>query len=75
MEIGIACATFGLILASLMGGPIARFLINRHNLTPDTDDKPNVGLSAEDRETGIGSMDFPRRHPRHSYQRYSSGYS
>jgi ESS family glutamate:Na+ symporter len=58
MEIGIACATFGLILASLMGGPIAKFLINRHNLTPDTDDKPNVGLSAEDRETGIGSMDF-----------------
>ncbi len=34
MEIGIACATFGLILASLMGGPIAKFLINRHNLTP-----------------------------------------
>ena len=58
MEIGIACATFGLILASLMGGPIAKFLINRHNLTPDTDDKPNVGLSAEDREAGIGSMDF-----------------
>jgi ESS family glutamate:Na+ symporter len=35
MEIGIACATFGLILASLMGGPIARFLINRHGLAPD----------------------------------------
>jgi len=25
-EIGIACATFGLILASLMGGPIAKFV-------------------------------------------------
>lgn len=35
MEIGIACATFGLILASLMGGPIAKFLINRHRLTPE----------------------------------------
>ncbi len=32
MEIGIASATFGLILASLMGGPIAKFLIKRHNL-------------------------------------------
>ncbi|GAM63045.1 sodium/glutamate symporter [Vibrio ishigakensis] len=30
MEIGIASATFGLILASLMGGPIAKFLIKRH---------------------------------------------
>ncbi len=34
MEVGIACATFGLILASLMGGPIAKFLIMRHHLTP-----------------------------------------
>ena len=32
MEIGIASATFGLILASLMGGPIAKLLIKRHNL-------------------------------------------
>ncbi len=36
MEIGIACATFGLILASIMGGPIAKFLITRHDLTPTT---------------------------------------
>ncbi len=34
MEIGIACATFGLVLASLAGGPIARFLIRRHRLQP-----------------------------------------
>jgi ESS family glutamate:Na+ symporter len=33
MEIGIASATFGLILASIMGGPIAKFLIKKHNLT------------------------------------------
>ncbi len=35
MEIGIACATFGLILASIMGGPIAKFLIKKHNLQPN----------------------------------------
>jgi len=58
MEIGIACATFGLILASLMGGPIAKFLINRHNLTPDTVETQDVGMSEEDRKSGIGSMDF-----------------
>jgi ESS family glutamate:Na+ symporter len=33
LEIGIAAATFGLILASASGGPIARFLIRRHRLT------------------------------------------
>ena len=58
MEIGLACATFGLILASLMGGPIAKFLITRHNLTPDKTEAQNVGQSEEDRETGVGSLDF-----------------
>ena len=32
MEIGIAAATFGLIIASASGGPIARYLIRRHRL-------------------------------------------
>ncbi len=36
MEIGIASATFGLILASLMGGPIAKYLITKHQLKPNT---------------------------------------
>ncbi|TNG01528.1 MAG: sodium/glutamate symporter, partial [Gammaproteobacteria bacterium] len=58
MEIGIACATFGLILASLMGGPIAKFLINRHQLTPDKQEPQDVGLSEEQREEGIGHLDF-----------------
>lgn len=31
-EIGIACATFGLLLGSLVGGPIARYLIQRNGL-------------------------------------------
>jgi len=34
LEIGVACATFGLVLASLMGGPIARLLIQRNKLQP-----------------------------------------
>ena len=59
MEIGIACATFGLILASLMGGPIAKFLITRHKLTPEKVETLDVGASEKDRTgTGIGSLDF-----------------
>jgi ESS family glutamate:Na+ symporter len=34
-ELGIASATIGLILASILGGPIAKFLIERNNLVPD----------------------------------------
>lgn len=58
MEIGIASATFGLILASLMGGPIAKFLIKRHNLTPDHIEPQDVGLSEADRVEGIGHLQF-----------------
>jgi glutamate:Na+ symporter, ESS family len=58
MEIGIACATFGLILASLMGGPIAKFLITRHGLKPTVSEPQDVGLSEEDRKEGISHLDF-----------------
>lgn len=37
-EVGAAAATFGLISAVLLGGPLARRLIVKHNLTPDEND-------------------------------------
>ena len=57
MEIGIACATFGLVLASLMGGPIAKFLINRHDLKSDEEETLDVGVKQEDRGIDIHYMD------------------
>lgn len=35
MEVGAAAATFGLISAVLVGGPLARVLIEKYNLKPD----------------------------------------
>jgi len=32
VEIAMACATFGLICGGLVGGPVAKFLIKKHNL-------------------------------------------
>jgi ESS family glutamate:Na+ symporter len=59
MEIGIACATFGLILASLMGGPIARFLITKHKLKPLQVEPLTVGIPDEKKgKYGVDSMDF-----------------
>ncbi len=46
-EIGIACATFGLILGGLLGGPLARFLVQRHKLEPETDAVQTVGVEHE----------------------------
>jgi len=34
-EIGLACATFGLIMGGIIGGPIAKSLIKKNNLTGD----------------------------------------
>lgn len=47
LEVGVAAATFGLILASLIGGPIARFLIDRDQLQAAGGDSI-VGLPYED---------------------------
>ena len=58
MEIGIACATFGLILASIMGGPIARFLITRHNLKPTRVEPKDVGSSDVQPEKAVTHLDF-----------------
>jgi len=58
MEMGIACATFGLILASLMGGPIASFLIKKHNLKSSESGRPDVGIPHDDQNTGIDYFSF-----------------
>ncbi|MBO9474935.1 sodium/glutamate symporter [Shimia sp. R10_1] len=48
-ELGVAMATLGLIAASLIGGPIAKHLIARHNLSPSRpDDGDVIGVSYDD---------------------------
>jgi ESS family glutamate:Na+ symporter len=44
MEIGVLCATLGLVLASLAGGPVAGHLIRRHQLGPPPQDGYDVGV-------------------------------
>ncbi len=53
LEIGVASATFGLVLASLMGGPIAKFLVDRHNLHPAPLQQPDGGVVAGEKENGV----------------------
>ena len=58
VEIGIACATFGLILASLMGGPLARFLIAKHSLSPEREEPEDGGLSEVETEKRVTYLDL-----------------
>jgi ESS family glutamate:Na+ symporter len=58
MEMGIACATFGLILASIMGGPIAKLLISRYDLKPTQVEPLDVGVTKEQQKVGIDHLDL-----------------
>jgi glutamate:Na+ symporter, ESS family len=51
MELGVAVATLGLVLAALIGGPIAKYLVEKNNLTPD---RPGEALTvgSSDNDTG-----------------------
>jgi len=56
-EIGIATATLGLVCAALLGGPIAKYLIDRDKLEPVASDGPIVGLPYETELTKDDDID------------------
>ena len=58
MEIGIACATFGLVLASVIGGPVAKFLVERHNLKVTTDESLDIGIRHEEPPVSLNYMEL-----------------
>lgn len=51
MELAMACATFGLVLGGLIGGPVAQRLIRRHGLT--SSEKVDPVAAAEDPDAPI----------------------
>lgn len=53
--VGVAAGTMGNIMGSLIGGPVAAFLIHRHHLKADPNDQPQ----AETKET-INKLDNQR---------------
>lgn len=61
-EAGIAAATLGLVLASLLGGPVARHLIEQRGAQPSpAAEPPTVGLTyAEEEGESIGYVSLMR---------------
>lgn len=45
--IGVAAGTLGNIMGSLIGGPVAAFLITRHNLKADPNDRPESAVTGK----------------------------
>ena len=54
-EVGVTAGTLGNIMGSLIGGPVAAFLITRHKLKSDPNDKP-ISESGEIHELNNGRM-------------------
>ena len=59
IEVGAAAATFGLISAVLVGGPLARRLIVKYNLKPDEDENFESDIDTVNASTGekLSSLD------------------
>ncbi|GAB5387067.1 MAG: sodium/glutamate symporter [Alphaproteobacteria bacterium] len=49
-EMGVAAATMGLVVAAILGGPIAKHLIDRNKLQSSAEAEPIVGLEFDDEE-------------------------
>ncbi len=45
LEVGVAAATLGLVMASLLGGPIAKHLMSRYQLSGQQDEDLSVGTA------------------------------
>jgi ESS family glutamate:Na+ symporter len=58
LEIGIASATLGLVLASISGGPVAKYLIQRHGLKAQGGELLDVGVTDDRKHTPIDYLSF-----------------
>jgi ESS family glutamate:Na+ symporter len=56
METGIAAATLGLIIACVLGGPIAKYLIEKYGLQPSSAGPASIILAPEDDKAPIDKM-------------------
>ena len=55
-SVGVAAGTMGNIMGSLIGGPVAAFLIGHHHLKADPNDKPEAAAAGKVNELDNGRM-------------------
>ena len=60
VEIGVVCATMGLVLASVAGGPVARLLIQRDRIVASPEQLFDVGVRLEAHHPQIDYFSFLR---------------
>jgi ESS family glutamate:Na+ symporter len=58
LEIGVLCATAGLVLGSLAAGPVARYFLRRYQLHAEEDARPDVGVRYDQPVPSIDYFSF-----------------
>lgn len=56
-ELGVAVATLGLVLAALVGGPVAKYLIETHKLTPSRPEEGHTIGVPEGEDKSLSAID------------------
>lgn len=56
MTIGAAAATCGLVAGGLIGGPIVKYLVNKHNLTPNEQETTEIKFDNKDEQITTDSF-------------------
>ncbi len=63
--LGIACATFGLVIGGLLGGPLAKRLITRHQLArPRTNAEQQSDRTTVSESSDVANFESPNTAPR-----------
>lgn len=60
-EVALASATFGLIMGGIIGGPVARYLINRNNLKPDITEFKDYEVKEDDYKDDSLLFETPKK--------------
>jgi len=59
-RMGVSVATAGLVMGSVLGGPVARFLIALRKLEPEKGERPDAGISFAAAETTVDYISILR---------------
>ncbi|MDE6886053.1 MAG: sodium/glutamate symporter [Helicobacteraceae bacterium] len=60
-DVAMACATFGLVMGGIIGGPVARYLIKKNNLKPEIKENKDYEVKETDYKDESLIFEMPKK--------------